>query len=414
MAGEPSDVPALNHPRLKVTLVYALVAAAIIGWSHGPWIAGAMLAFGLFNVLFTPPGTEIVRIISAGWALFALLAPGNWWTLVAVLGWLAWPPMYAVAWSLGRRQDEPLDRSGADAERALAARLGVSGLILSVGIAAAAYRVFVAHNIHQTSALFVGLPALIGIVVVLVVTPRTAVGVAIKAVTVGLLVSMIFLGEGMVCVLMSAPLFYFIAIAIASVMDRDKGERLNTVRSCAVLLVLVPMSLEGVTPATTFNRDETVTVSRIVGASPDAIACALAAPPRFERALPNALAAGFPRPVATRIERGPTPRWVITMRGGEMRLDGMEPRVGDLVLELAESRPGLTRWRAVSDTSHMTHYLNWQESIVRWERVGAHQSRVTWTLRFRRGLDPAWYFGPMERYAAGVTAGYLIDTVATP
>ena len=41
-------------------------------------------------------------------------------------------------------------------------------------------------------------------------------------------------------------------------------------------------------------------------------------------------------------------------------------------------------------------------------------TRVTWTLRYRRGLDPAWYFGPMEQYAARLAAGYLIDTVATP
>jgi hypothetical protein len=97
-----------------------------------------------------------------------------------------------------------------------------------------------------------------------------------------------------------------------------------------------------------------------------------------------------------------------------MRLDGMEARTGDLVLELAESGPGIVRWRAVSDTSHMTHFLDWTDIVVRWERVGAYETKVTWTLRYRRGLDPAWYFGPMERYAVGLTAGYLIDAVATP
>ncbi|HMD36171.1 MAG TPA: hypothetical protein VKH42_14440 [Vicinamibacterales bacterium] len=408
--------PVLNDPRLKVTIVCALVAAAIIGRAHGALIVGLLLAFGLFNAVFSPPGTAIVRIISSAWALFALLAPGNWWTLVAVLGWLAWPPMYAVAWSLGRRGGNPLDvRAGDDAAWPDAARLGVSAIILSVALASAAYRAFVAHNLHQTSALFVGLPALIAIVVVLIVAPRTAIGVAIKAVTVGLLVSMVFLGEGILCVLMSAPLFYFAAIAIAAVMQRTSDGHLNTPRVCAALLVLVPMTLEGITPATTFNRDETVTASKIVHATPDAIACALSATPRFDRALPFYLRAGFPRAAATRIDRrGAAARWVIAMRGGERRLDGMEPRTGDLVLELVESRPGLVRWRAIADASHMTHFLNWQEAIVRWERIGTHESRVTWTLRYRRGLDPAWYFGPMERYASRLAAAYLIDAVAMP
>ena len=39
---------------------------------------------------------------------------------------------------------------------------------------------------------------------------------------------------------------------------------------------------------------------------------------------------------------------------------------------------------------------------------------MRWTLRYKRLLDPAWYFGPWERYAVKLTADYLIQTVATP
>ena len=46
--------------------------------------------------------------------------------------------------------------------------------------------------------------------------------------------------------------------------------------------------------------------------------------------------------------------------------------------------------------------------------VSANTTKVTWTLRYDRGLDPSWYFGPWERYAAGLAADYLIDSVATP
>src|SRR6185436_6668907 len=118
----------------------------------------------------------------------------------------------------------------------------------------------------------------------------------------------------------------------------------------------------------------------------------------------------FPAALASRIEgEGREQRWVIQVRGGETRLHGMEPRTGDLVLTLDEARPGLVRWHAVSDSSHTTHFLDWRESIVRWEPIDAQTTRVSWTLTYRRGLDPAWYFGPMERYAARLAAGYLID-----
>jgi hypothetical protein len=283
-------------------------------------------------------------------------------------------------------------------------------------VAALVFRWLVFHNLQQTSALFVGIPTLLAILVVVAVSPRSAVGVACKAVTVGLLVSLLFLGEGMLCILMSAPLFYAIAIVIALVMKvARRSEEPPVLRSCILVLVMVPMTLEGVTGLTTFNREESVTESRIVHTSADAVERVLFETPRFDRTRPLYLRTGFPSPIATRIDRtsGAT-RWTIQFRGGETRLNGMEPRVGDLILELEEMRPGCIRWRAISDSSHMTHFLDWREATVQWEAIDAHTTKVTWTLNYRRGLDPAWYFGPMERYAVRLAAGYLIDSVATP
>ncbi len=62
----------------------------------------------------------------------------------------------------------------------------------------------------------------------------------------------------------------------------------------------------------------------------------------------------------------------------------------------------------------MRHFLTWQSSEVEWHAIDAQTTRVTWSVRYRRDLDPAWYFGPMERYAVRLAAGYLIDSVATP
>jgi hypothetical protein len=336
-----------------------------------------------------------------------------------------------VAWALASRYSEPPGEGRQEGRPAATrARIALAALIGAVALASLAYRLLVAQGLQQSAALFVGLPALLAIVVVFAVSPRSAVGVACKAVTVGLLVSLLFLGEGMVCVAMSAPLFYLVAVVIATAMDwaHQRRDKSATTFSCLLVLALIPMSLEGVTELTTLDREETVAASRVVHDSPQAVARALFEPPRFDRVRPLYLRAGFPSPASIRIERSAGPstslnaaslragqmRWVIQLRGGEMRLNGMEPRTGDLILELEEARPGLVRWRAVSDTSHMTHFLLWREVIVQWEPVDAHTTKVTWTLRYRRGLDPSWYFGPMERYAVRLAAGYLIDAVATP
>jgi hypothetical protein len=375
--------------------------------------AAGFLVFAAVNALLMFPGAKLVRAAAILASLYALLLPEAR-PVVALIMWLVWPPAFLIAWALGRERDE----SSGDVRIDLAptrARVTITAIIVAVTIASVAYRVVLGAGLQQTAALFVGLPALLAIAVVFLVSPRSAIGVACKAVTVGMLVSVVALGEGFLCVAMSAPLFYLIAVLIGLGIDRARRrieQGAFTTFTCIAGLVLLPLSLEGVTTATSFNRDQWVSETRIVNAPFADVARALLEAPRFDRALPPYLRAGFPRPVSTRIDNGD--RWIVRLRGGETRLNGTEPTTGDLVLQLLESRPGFVHWRALSDDSHMTHFLRWQEATVRWRAVDEHRTEVIWSLRYRRGLDPAWYFGPWERYAAGLAAGYLIDAVATP
>ena len=114
-----------------------------------------------------------------------------------------------------------------------------------------------APGLEQTAALFIGMPALLATAAVFIPT-RSAKGVACKAVTIGLLISLIFLGEGLLCVLMTAPLFY------AGGADRRRDDRYarrrltesrHNIFSCLAAMSLVPMSLEGVVPITTIARN---------------------------------------------------------------------------------------------------------------------------------------------------------------
>jgi hypothetical protein len=395
--------------QIKIALVAALIAAALVDrpdWSTK--FTMPLLVFGVLNVLLPVPGTEWIRGAAVVGSLAALVRPQAFLGPMVVMTLFAWPPSFGVAWELGR---DPTDTNDG-----MRARIGVAVLVAAVSIAAFAYQFIVSQHLQQTAALFIGIPAILAIVVVLGVVPASPTGVAIKAVTVGLLVSLLFLWEGFLCILMSAPLFYGVAIAIAAGMERLRGEdETITLRMCLVLFAVVPMSLEGVTDFTTVDRDESITVIRTVAAAADDVERALFDTPRFDRALPRYLRSGFPTPSTTRIERGAgQTRWVVEMRGGEMFLNGAEHRTGDLTLALEEWRPGRVRWRAVSDTSHMRHFLTWREVVVEWQAVDAATTHVTWTVRYQRGLDPAWYFGPMERYAVRLAAGYLIDSVATP
>jgi hypothetical protein len=175
-----------------------------------------------------------------------------------------------------------------------------------------------------------------------------------------------------------------------------------------VLLILGPSALEGVIPGFEFGRNATVTRTRVVAGSPSDVEAALARVPSFERELPAFFKLGFPTPGVT---------------GGEGLTIGAERRVeflhgahhpGSLVLQVASRTPRSVTFRPAHDDSYITHWLSWRDIDVEWREIAPGQTEVSWTLRYRRRLDPAWYFAPLERYATGLAAGYLIDTLATP
>jgi hypothetical protein len=296
-------------------------------------------------------------------------------------------------------------------ERVSRAQIRLAVLVAAVAAAMTLYRLVYLGGFDQTAALFVGLPSVLAVVVALTPRAGSATGMALKATTILLLLSGPVLQEGFVCILFAAPLFYVVAILIGTTVDvfrqwrRGRGARTYSLVVLPVLLGLA--SLEGVTGSTTFSRGQEVTASRVVPAPPGAVAHAMAAAPRFDAPLPRLLRLGFPRPVAAA---------GAGLAVGDSRAIVFESRMGrrEVVFVVAERRRGFVRFRALGDRTPIARWLGWREAVVRWRAVARGRTRVTWTLRFTRELDPAWYFGPWERYGARTAAAYLIDALATP
>lgn len=298
-----------------------------------------------------------------------------------------------------------------------AARWSLVGLIVALAVGFLVYRLLVFGRLEQTAALFVGLPAFIAITLVLVVRPRGLLGMIMATITIGLFVAGMFLGEGLICLVMAAPILFFVGLLLwqaVRLVDwlnaryRNRPDQPGRGTHVLLLLPFLLLSLEGVRPELSFPRHEAVVAERVLEASAGEVEAALAEAPRFEATLPPFLQLGFPRPVgATGAGLAAGDRRVVAFRGGAGR-----PR--DLVLEVAERGPGMVRFRATSDETRIAQWLGWQEAEVRWETVDEGRTRVRWTLRYERRLDPAWYFGPLERYGAGLAAAYLVEAAATP
>ena len=291
------------------------------------------------------------------------------------------------------------------------ARWWVIMLAIASSVGAGAYHGLMWSGYGHSAAMFLGLPAILAILLALTPKAKSLTGSVMKGITLALLIVAPLVGEGYLCILIAAPLFYavggitiVIVEAIGLWIERARGKTL----SC-IAVVLLPMCLEGVVPQLTFDRHQTVRATAIVNGNTAEVAAALAASPRIETRLPMFLRTGFPRPLVAYgggLNLGD--RRVIHFSGAE----GDPP--GDLVMQVATREPGYVRFVTISDTSKLTQWLRWNSSEVTWSALDPQHTRLTWTVHFERGLDPAWYFTPWERYAVGKAAQYLIAANASP
>jgi len=287
----------------------------------------------------------------------------------------------------------------------------MSFIVLAVAAGGAMYRILVLHRLEQTALLFVGIPAVLAFIVACTPRAKTVTGGILKATTLGLLLSGPLLGEGFICILMAAPIFFGVAMLIAGLVllvRKEDNKSKKTLFSCVALIGLLPMGLEGTHPSFSFNREEAVTARRVVNATPLEVENTLRQSPRIDLPLPFYLRLGFPHPAEAHGSG---------LRPGDLRtvhFTGGEGHPGDVVLKVVEAGPNYARFIVVSDKTKVSHWLDLKSAEIRWTLAADGHTQVEWTLRYCRLLDPAWYFRPWERYAVTLAADYLIEANAAP
>ncbi|MEU1732078.1 hypothetical protein [Streptosporangium sp. NPDC020145] len=281
------------------------------------------------------------------------------------------------------------------------ARWNLAGLLLALFVALLLYRVLHAGHLEETTLFYVGLPAVIAITVVLTSKPRSATGAILATITVALAFAGPLLGEGIVCLLFAAPLFYLVGLLIGAVIDYFDRRGPHALAAPLVLLTLVAVGAEVAGPA----RDNAVTAVR--AAPGTGTEQALAAVPRFGPFESAFLKIGFPRPLAatgTGLEVGALRE--ITFNPRRSLGIGALPEPRSMTLRVKERGPGRVTFSVVRDTT-LTRWLDLREAEFTWGN-----GRLAVALRYRRTFDPGWYFGPLQRYAVGQAADYLAGTFA--
>jgi hypothetical protein len=169
-------------------------------------------------------------------------------------------------------------------------------------------------------------------------------------------------------------------------------------------LLVIPLlfSVEGT--VTSLPRGGEVTVTRIAPAGTD-LDRALATAPVFGPVRSRLLRLKFPKPVRARgtgLEPGATRHIDFSPR--KSLGIGATPTPRSMDLTVIRHAPGLVVFTITLDST-LARWLQFTEAEFRWQGT-----RLTVTLRYRRTFDPAWYFGPVQRYGMREAAAYLAET----
>ncbi len=80
-------------------------------------------------------------------------------------------------------------------------------------------------------------------------------------------------------------------------------------------------------------------------------------------------------------------------------------------LRIREVTPARVVTDFIEDTTYFSTYLTLHQSRIALEALGERRTRITLSIDYTRKLDPAWYFGPLQRYAMSEMGDFLIREV---
>lgn len=272
-------------------------------------------------------------------------------------------------------------------------------IVIVLVISSLAFRFTNDFKLEQSSIVFIGLPALITLLLIKYTNkPKNTYGVVAFTVTLFLLMSTILFGEGFICILMASPLFYGIPLMIVAIrkMFKNNGKTYS--------YVIIPVILVTAQPLELYQNPEIQTISTSLIFDRNITIESLNNNPDFNLELPSFFNLGFPKPLDIKgsgIEIGNT---------REIRFKSNTRGIGSLILKVITKDDSSITFNTIEDNTHINHWLTWKEIKIKVESLAGNKTRVTWTSNYTCDLGPNWYFEPMERYAVEKMNMHLINS----
>ncbi len=219
--------------------------------------------------------------------------------------------------------------------------------------------------------------------------------------------------EGFLCVLMFMPIYIFFAVIGFALAPKEwPTKRTSDVFRVSIApLIIAVISLEGVNSSLSLEREHSVTRTHVVSLSPQQVHKNLSQPIHLDAERP-AFISLFPLPShieAGSLNQGDIHKAHFTYKRWGM--DGVNVKTGETWLKLASVQPLHISTEVVKDTSYFAHYLTIHGTDITLNPLSESKTEIILTIHYRRELDPAWYFGPLQKIAIKQSGDYLIKHV---
>ena len=291
-------------------------------------------------------------------------------------------------------------------------------IAVSIAVLSIIVRLLIEYRFDKSALLYVGIPFLVSLILIKIRNPteqiswkRRYANRLIDAFII-MLGSSVVLFEGFLCVVMFMPI-YLVIILIMFLIEASNEHLKKRDRSTFGIHILpfliVISSFEGISADLSHDRNEVVTVSRVVQMSVADIKHNLIKPIDLNKQRPWFLEL-FPMPYAIKAE-SLQPGDVHEINFRYYRWFVSNVHEGKMLLEISEVDETRVKTTFLDDTSYIGHYMQLTGTEILLDKIDDNKTKITLTINFKRTLDPYWYFAPLERYGVSKAADFLIAEI---
>jgi len=291
-------------------------------------------------------------------------------------------------------------------------------VLLIISASALAIRFILDSNFGTGPLLYVLVPFTISVVLYFATRKNKGEGLWWQYLNHMLIATIIFLAtsgllmEGFICVLMFMPIYYFFVSCgylFAWMMQRSRERKDSQMRVYVLPAFVFVLASEGLLPSTTIQREQTATYVTVTNQSVETLKSNMAAPIIFTGKR-NWFLRLFPIP--DQVQTG-------TLVAGDVHNLHFTYKKwvfgnyheGEMDIKIMAVEPNHIQTKILSNTSYFAHYAKIYGTDVYFTPLPNGQTQISLTVKYRRLLDPAWYFGPMQDYATKQSAKYLVENV---